>query len=75
VEFFHYDFALQALAKIERGHAHDLEDARKLLNGGYVKAEELNRVFLEIEPNLARYPAIDPAQFKSKLANFLGRTK
>src|SRR5947207_4012326 len=25
VEFFHYDFSLQALAKLERGHAQDLE--------------------------------------------------
>src|SRR5438552_17564365 len=27
LEFFHYDFALQALAKLERGHAQDREDA------------------------------------------------
>src|SRR5215470_3020957 len=26
VEFFHYDFSLQVLAKLERGHAQDLED-------------------------------------------------
>src|ERR1043165_4614409 len=26
VEFFHYDFTLQALAKLERGHTQDLED-------------------------------------------------
>src|SRR6266702_2479123 len=25
VQFFHYDFALQALAKLERGHEQDLE--------------------------------------------------
>ena len=28
LEFFHYDFALQALAKVERGHAQDLGDAQ-----------------------------------------------
>src|SRR6266705_3235314 len=26
LEFFHYDFALQALSKLERGHAQDLKD-------------------------------------------------
>src|SRR5881394_1974888 len=26
LQFFHYDFSLQALAKLERGHAQDLED-------------------------------------------------
>src|SRR5881409_3427628 len=30
VDFFHYDFSLQALAKLERGHAQDLEDVTSL---------------------------------------------
>lgn len=72
VEFFHYDFALQALAKIERGHAQDLEDVRLLLRHGYVTPDELGRVFEAIEPALVRYPAIDPQQFKNKVATFLG---
>jgi Nucleotidyltransferase of unknown function (DUF6036) len=67
VQFFHYDFSLQALAKIERGHAQDLEDVNRLLRGGYVSAEELKRRFRQIEPGLLRYPAIDPQQFKQKL--------
>ena len=29
VQFFHYDFSLQALAKLERGHAQDLDSPRK----------------------------------------------
>src|SRR6266481_2742430 len=28
LQFFHYDFGLQALSKVERGHAQDLEDAK-----------------------------------------------
>src|SRR5881397_2234516 len=35
VEFFHYDFALQALAKLERGHVQDLADVASLLRGGF----------------------------------------
>src|SRR5213592_1944872 len=45
VEFFHYDFALQALAKVERGHAQDLEDVKSFLRGGYVTADELSSRF------------------------------
>src|SRR6266404_6247070 len=41
VQFFHYDFSLQALAKLERGHAQDLKDVSSLLSGGHVTAEGL----------------------------------
>jgi hypothetical protein len=71
LQFFHYDLALQALAKIERGHAQDLEDVASLLRGGYVTAKELRQCFARIEPGLLRYPAIDPAQFGAKLEGCL----
>src|SRR6266404_4651306 len=71
VEFFHYDFSLQALAKLERGHAQDLEDAASLVRGGYVTGDELRRRFKQIEPGLLRYPELDPRQFKKKLEDFL----
>src|SRR6516225_3952334 len=41
VEFFHYDFSLQALTKLERGLAQDLEDVSSFVRGGYVTREEL----------------------------------
>src|SRR5512139_2229800 len=31
VQFFHYDFSLQALAKLERGHSQDLDDVTRLV--------------------------------------------
>ncbi len=71
LEFFHYDFSLQALSKLERGHAQDLEDAASLLHGGYVTVAELRRRFAQIEPGLLRYPELDPRQFKKKLEDFL----
>src|ERR1041385_9141989 len=71
LEFFHYDFALQALSKIERGHAQDLEDVANLLRQGFVTTEELRAKFNEIEPDLIRYPAVDARQFKSKMDNLL----
>jgi hypothetical protein len=73
VEYFHYDFAMQALAKLERGHTQDLEDVASLLRGGYVSAPELNDRFTQIEPGLLRYPAIDPIQFRKKLESFLAK--
>ena len=71
LDFFHYDFSLQALAKLERGHAQDLEDVSSLVRGGYVAAEQLRSRFSQIEPGLPRYPAIDAQQFKQKVEEFL----
>jgi hypothetical protein len=75
VEFFHYDFSLQALAKLERGHAQDLEDVASFVRGGYVSAEELKSRFAQIEPGLLRYPAVDPQQFRKKVDDFLSQIR
>lgn len=71
VDFFHYDFHAQALAKIERGHARDLADVREMLRRDLVDASELARLFDAIEPELVRYPAIDATVFRRKLEAFL----
>jgi hypothetical protein len=73
LQFYHYDLSLQALAKLERGHAQDLEDVRSLVRGGHVSAQELQARFAQIEPGLLRYPAIEPRQFKQKLDEFLSQ--
>jgi len=73
VEYFHYDFSLQALAKLERGHAQDLEDVASFLHGGHVSTEELENRFAQIEPGLLRYPAVDPQQFRIKVEDFLNQ--
>ena len=59
--FKHFDLYSQALAKLERGHNQDLEDARVMLERGLVEAVPLRSAFEEIEPQLYRFPAIDPA--------------
>jgi hypothetical protein len=71
IQFFHYDLTLQALAKLERGHAQDLEDVKSLMREGSVTREGLRTLFAQIEPNLMRYPAVDPLQFKQKVEDFL----
>ncbi len=62
--FHHYDFYAQALAKIERGHRQDLEDARAMVRRGLVDPTHLMGYYGEIEPQLYRYPAVDPTAFR-----------
>jgi len=63
--FYDFDLTAQALAKIERGHAQDLEDVREMMRRGLVVAGLLRTSFQAIEPLLYRYPAIDPAAFRA----------
>lgn len=60
----HYDFCAQALSKLERGHARDVSDVKAMLDRGLVTPAELRRMFDQIEPQLYRYPAIDPPTFR-----------
>ncbi|MFN2316692.1 MAG: DUF6036 family nucleotidyltransferase [Gemmatimonadales bacterium] len=64
VTFHHYDFTAQALAKIERGHARDLADVDAMRNRGLIETTEVRRQFALLEPQLYRFPAIDPPSFR-----------
>jgi len=70
VEFFHYDFYGQALAKISRGHAKDLADARALVELGLVSVGKLAELFEEIKPMLMRYPRLNPDVLEGKVIAF-----
>ena len=71
VGFHHYDPYSQTLAKIERGHEQDREDAQRMVSDGLVDTDELMRLFEAIEPDLYRYPAIDPASFRAAVVEFV----
>jgi hypothetical protein len=73
LQFFHYDFALQTLAKLERGHAQDIADAERFVTSGLVSGAELKTIFSRIEKGLLRYPAIDGLQFRKKVDDFIAR--
>jgi hypothetical protein len=60
----HYDFAAQALAKIERGHARDLADVEAMIAHGLITGPEIRDQFARIESELYRFPAIDPPSFR-----------
>lgn len=71
VHFFHYDPYSQALSKIERGHRRDLADVREMVHRGLVALKELRALFMQIEPDLIRFPAVDPEDLRSKLDEFV----
>ena len=69
--FHHFDLYAQALAKVERGHTQDVEDVRAMLGRGLIDAAAAVRYFNALEPNLYRYPAIDPAAFRRAVLDLL----
>jgi hypothetical protein len=70
VEFRHYDFYGQALAKIERGHDRDLQDVSSLVENQLINKARLKELFSTIEGNLIRYPSVNIPQFNSNVIKF-----
>jgi hypothetical protein len=70
VDFYHYDPYAQALAKIERGHARDVTDAEAMVAAGLIERRKVLDLFLQIEPGLIRYPAVEAASFRRKVEQF-----
>jgi hypothetical protein len=64
VTFRHFDLYAQALAKIERGHDTDRSDVDALIERGLVDPNRLQDYFNDIEPELYRFPAVDPPSFR-----------
>lgn len=71
LEFYQYDPYSQVLAKIERGHERDLIDVREMLQRGLVDPARAWDLFQEIEPELYRFPAIDPPTFHRRVRELL----
>jgi hypothetical protein len=67
LSFHHYDFYAQALAKIERDHDLDRQDVRAMIDNGLVQPAKLLALFEAIEPELYRYPAVNPARFADRV--------
>ena len=65
LSFAHFDPYSQALSKLERGHVHDLEDVEAMKRLGLVDSRRLRELFAEIEPDLYRFPALDPQRFRA----------
>jgi hypothetical protein len=64
VTFHHFDLHAQALAKLERRHDRDWSDVREMLRRGLIERGRVLEYFAAIEPELYRFPAIDPPTFR-----------
>ncbi|MCX6858167.1 MAG: hypothetical protein NTV80_25070 [Verrucomicrobia bacterium] len=65
--FYHYDFYGQALSKIERDHPRDRYDVACMLRDGLVQRARLKELFLLVENQVIRYPAIDAPTLKQRV--------
>ncbi len=72
LSFYHFDLYAQALSKVERGHAQDIRDVCEMLNRGLIEPEQARKYFRRIEPDLYRYPALDPREFRSAVETAFG---
>ena len=70
VDFRHFDFYSQVLAKLERGHERDLHDVLEFKNQGLVDPVILLELFTEIRPLLKKFPAIDEASFAKSVGGY-----
>lgn len=68
----HFDPYTQALSKLERGHARDMEDVSALVRGGIVHPTLLQTLFAAVRPQLFRYPAIDPPSLQAAVHRLTG---
>ena len=71
IDFHHYDFYAQALSKLERAHARDLDDVTRMVTERLVAPSRLFQMFSLIEPEMFRYPAIDPPSFRRAVERFV----
>lgn len=72
--FYHFDPYSQALAKLERAHVQDLEDVHAIVDCGLVEPARALAYLDEIEPELYRFPAVDPRAFRRRVEAELGGT-
>lgn len=73
LEFYHYDFYSQALAKLERSHARDFADVQAMLERQLIAPAQLWELFLAVEPLLIRFPGITAFLFRESVARFCAR--
>ena len=70
--FYDFDLTAQALSKIERGHAQDLEDVREMIRRELTSPVKLRAAYQTVEPQLYRYPALDARTFGMAVEKFIG---
>lgn len=69
LEVFDFDPYSQALSKLQRGFELDLADVRSMVDSGQVEPAKLRELFEAVEPELFRFPAVNPASLRSAVAS------
>lgn len=72
LSFYHYDFYAQALSKVERGHDKDLIDVQEMVQRNLIKPAKALELFEAIEPELYRFPAVDPKRLRDRVESIFG---
>ncbi len=67
LDVHHFDHYSQALSKLERAFDQDLQDVREMLQHRLVDPALAMTLYDAIEPELYRYPAIDPTSFRARV--------
>lgn len=70
VAFYHFDPVSQVLAKLARGYERDLIDAEAVVANGLATRRDVALAFERILPALARFPRLDEATLKARVATF-----
>jgi len=71
ISFYHYDFTAQALAKLSRGFDRDINDVRGMYQQKLFSLKELRDCFEAIEPELIRFPSLDPDALRNRVETFI----
>jgi hypothetical protein len=70
--FHHFDLYGQALAKVARGHAQDVDDVRAMLERRLIEPAKAVEYFDTAAPALYRYPSIDPPALRAAVVRAFG---
>ncbi|WP_321572307.1 DUF6036 family nucleotidyltransferase [Calothrix sp. PCC 6303] len=73
ISFYHYDFTAQALSKLSRGYNRDIDDVQAMYKQKLFDLEKLRECFEAIEPELIRFPALNPDVLKNRIEEFIQR--
>jgi hypothetical protein len=74
LSFHHFDPVAQALSKAERGHEQDIRDVQEMIAARLVNPADALIQFEAIEPELYRFPAIDPASFRAAVEDLFAQS-
>lgn len=65
LEVFDFDPYSQALSKLERGFDLDLDDIANMVRSGRIEPQRLRELFEAVEPELFRFPTVEPGRLRA----------